>query len=220
MPTTLNLNINESYSRIGTNVRTLAGMLRAQRDLLAQRGLDIGKEAMEGLNAFAAHLDKVTPDLIKSMTELDQLRELARTTQVTSSGMDVDQVLSDVIDTVITLTKAERGYIVLKNPETEELEFKFARNMRQADLTEDELIVSRTVVARVAESGQAIVSTNAQEDPRFAGSLSIAGYMLRSILCVPLIRKGLVIGVIYADNRLHQGIFGAHEEQLVSAFAN
>lgn len=210
----------QAYQKVIRQVRDLGGMLRAQRELLGQRGLDVGREPLEGMNQLAESLDKLAVPLEKLRTELDQLRELARTTQVTGSTMALDQVLSDVIDTVISLTHAERGYIVLKNPKTGDLEFQIARNMEQTDLGEDELIVSRTIVTKVSESGQSVITTNAQEDPRFAGSMSIAGYSLRSILCVPLKRKGQVTGVIYADNRLHQGIFGTHEGQLVSAFAN
>jgi PAS domain S-box-containing protein len=151
---------------------------------------------------------------------VQQLRELARTTEVINSSLDLDLVLNDVIDTVIQLTKAERGYIVLKDPETGILEFRVARNVQQNDLGKDEFIVSRTIVERVAFQGEPIVTSNAELDTRFSDSDSIANYMLRSILCVPLKLKGEVKGVIYADNRMRPGIFSEREQRLVNAFAN
>jgi len=51
------------------------------------------------------------------------------------------------------------------------------------------------------------LTTNAQEDPRFEGQLSIAAFQLRSILCAPLQIKNQLIGVIYVDNRARSGIF-------------
>ena len=47
-----------------------------------------------------------------------------------------------------------------------------------------------------------MLTTNAQEDPRFIGQESIIAHNLRSILCVPLKVKDELTGVIYADNRV------------------
>jgi adenylate cyclase len=121
---------------------------------------------------------------------------------------------------VIALTGAERGYVVLKDPDTGELVFRVARDDRQRKLAESEFVVSRTVVQQVAEQGELIVTTNATEETGFSTVDSIVGFMLRSILCVPLIRKDEVIGVIYADNRHKQSLFGERETRLVMAFAN
>ena len=42
----------------------------------------------------------------------------------------------------------------------------------------------------------------------------------RSIICIPLIHKGLVTGVLYADNRQEADLFGEREAALLVAFAN
>ena len=64
------------------------------------------------------------------------------------------------------------------------------------------------------------MTTNAKEDPRFNGTELIVAYKLRSILCVPLMVKSYLIGVIYTDNRLQAGIFSDPEKDLITAFAN
>ncbi|MFN8383673.1 MAG: GAF domain-containing protein [Anaerolineales bacterium] len=79
--------------------------------------------------------------------------------------------------------------------------------------------VSRTVVQRVIDTGEAIVTTNAQEDQRFLGQESIVAFNLRSILCVPLKVKNEPIGVIYADNCIRTGIFAETERDLLAAFS-
>ena len=70
------------------------------------------------------------------------------------------------------------------------------------------------------ESGEPVLTTNAQSDQRFSQQNSIIAMNLRSILCVPLKVKNELIGVIYADNRIHTGIFTEHERDLLAAFAN
>ena len=73
---------------------------------------------------------------------------------------------------------------------------------------------------RVIDGGEAILTTNAREDPRFGGQESIIAFNLRSILCVPLMVKTNIIGVIYTDNRIRTGIFSESERDLLTAFAN
>jgi PAS domain S-box-containing protein len=72
----------------------------------------------------------------------------------------------------------------------------------------------------VIDTGESVVTTNAQEDKRFVGQESIVAFNLRSILCVPLKVKNDLIGVIYADNRIRTGIFAETEKELLEAFAN
>ncbi|MEL7235409.1 MAG: GAF domain-containing protein, partial [Chloroflexota bacterium] len=115
-----------------------------------------------------------------------QLRALADTTALIASTLDVDEVLNQVMDTVVRLTGAERGYIVLKNKETGEMEFRVARGMAQEQLDQSEFIVSRTIVNRVTETAKPVLTDNASADPRFQEQKSIVGFALRSILAVPL----------------------------------
>lgn len=211
----------DAIKRVAKVVSEMTAVLRSQRDMLiSQRNLTLPAEPLDNLQKFGDDLNQLLTRLTDNQVELQQLRELARTTEVINSTIDLDRVLNDVIDTVITLTGAERGYIVLKDPQTGDLEFRVARKLAQSDLRSDEFIVSRTVVDKVACEGEPIVTMNAQEDSRFQGADSVFDYMLRSILCVPLKFKNQVTGVIYMDNRWRQGLFGQREQRVVYAFAN
>ena len=137
-----------------------------------------------------------------------------------NSTLEVSEVLNRVMDKVIDITGAERGYVVLRDEETERLEFMVARNLDRETLNQQSFQVSRTIVNHVAESGDPVVTTNAQADPRFQAQESVVSYSLRSILCVPLRVRGQVIGVMYADNRIKSGLFGERELNLLIAFAN
>jgi signal transduction histidine kinase len=78
--------------------------------------------------------------------------------------------------------------------------------------------ISRTVVQSVVESGEGVVTTDAQTDPRFASQESVIIYSLRSILCAPLLVRGKIIGVIYVDNRARSNLFTEDDLELLSAF--
>lgn len=152
--------------------------------------------------------------------ERRQLRALRDVGAVINSSLDVDVVLEKVMDAIIRLTKAERG-MLLRFDEQGELRVNVARNMDRMTLdSEASAEISRSIVRRVAETGEPIVTLNAQEDDRFAQMQSIVSYRLRSILCVPLRAKGKIIGVIYADNRIASGLFSDRDRDTLASFAD
>ena len=151
--------------------------------------------------------------------ERRKLLALANTTQAVNSSLELDEVLRLVMDTIIRLTEAERGFLMLRDAEGE-MVTRVARNWEQESINPGEFAISRTIIQRVIDSGVPVLTTNAQEDPRFGGQQSIVAYNLRSILCVPLKAKTEIIGVIYADNRIRSGIFREAERDLLTVFAN
>ena len=147
------------------------------------------------------------------------LEALANIGQVINSTLEVDEVLQIVMDTIIRLMGAERGFLMLRD-ERGEMVTRIARNWEQESINQNEFAISRTVVQRVINGGEAVLTTNAREDPRFGGQESIIAFNLRSILCVPLSVKSELIGVIYTDNRIRTGIFSESDRDLLLAFAN
>jgi PAS domain S-box-containing protein len=124
------------------------------------------------------------------------------------------------MDRIIELTGAERGFLMLHDEDSGELEVKVARNVDRETIRSTSFQVSRTVVDQVAREGMPVVTTNAQTDPRFAAQESIVAYSLRSILCVPLRVRDRVTGVMYADNRIKTGLFSDRDRDMLAAFAN
>ena len=152
--------------------------------------------------------------------EREALRALYEVGQAVNSTLDVDAVLNQVMDHIIELTGAERGFLMLRDEDTGGLEFRVARNVERETITSASFEVSRTIIDKVATEGTPVVTTNAQADPRFATQDSIVAYSLRSILCVPLRARDRTTGVIYADNRIKTGLFSDHHKDLLAAFAN
>jgi putative nucleotidyltransferase with HDIG domain len=148
-----------------------------------------------------------------------QVGALVGVGSVINSSLGLKRVLEEVMDRLILLMNAERGFLMLREP-SGELKVRIARGIDNVNLNEDAFAISNTIVRRVAESGETVLTTNAQEDPRFGEQFSVAVYHLLSILCAPLKIKDDLIGVIYVDNRAHTGIFRTEDLALISAFAN
>ena len=144
------------------------------------------------------------------------LYELARDL---SSSLELDVVLSKVMDRVITLMKAARGFIVLVDPDTNVMSVQMSSG--EADEAKArQFLGSKSVIERVVRSGEAVVSTDASLDDRFKGQQSVIMQNLRSIIAVPLVTKDKVIGAVYVDNPFRAAIFEEKDKEFLQAIAD
>lgn len=203
---------NKQLKELSRQVLSLRNQIRDSRG-------NISDDTLSRLSHLATHLDNISKQVERHEEERKDLRALADIGRIVNSSLELNDVLRIVMDTIIRLTDAERGFLMLRD-DSGELSIRVARNWEQEFVDSSEFAISRTVINRVAEQNKPIVTTNAQEDPRFGGQASIIAYNLRSILCVPLKVKDEITGVIYADNRIRTGIFTETERDLLAAFAN
>lgn len=152
------------------------------------------------------------------LQEAERLALLFRISQTFNSSLDFDQVLNLVMDEVIAATRAERGFLMLGGSE-EGLSFRAARGLDQNTIDEPESQVSMGVIERVAREKRPMLTSNAQDEDWLSDRKSVAVLGLRSVLCVPLLLKGVTQGVIYVDNRIQAGIFNQADLELMRAIA-
>jgi adenylate cyclase len=136
-----------------------------------------------------------------------------------TSTLNLDEVLSKVMDRVIELMHASRGFVVLVEPATGELRVRMARGETSATEAR-EFLGSRTVVEAVIRGGKPVLSTDASLDDRFKGQQSVILHNLRSIIAVPLNVKGTVIGAVYVDNPFKSGIFEEPDKDFLQAIGD
>lgn len=154
--------------------------------------------------------DTMDRDLLEHILEVS--RRMAETRALTP-------LLNYVMDEAITLAGAERGYVVLVEPDgTLDFHVKRGKDGRELDDADDQ--ISKSVLNQVVETGQPLVLRDAMSDPRFRGATSVAMLKLRSIMCVPLIARGDAIGAIYVENRSVQGRFNNDDLPPLTLFAN
>ena len=177
--------IQTQLKGLKTRADEVKTLLEQQQQLLRRRGINLPASAIDRLWTVRSSIDKISVALVDTHMQLQQLRRLADTTALVNSAQETDQVLNQVMDTVIQLTQAERGYIVLKNRETGELEFTVARGLSAEETAAGGRIVSWSVINLVAESGEPLLTVDAGADDKFSHSESIAGFSLLSILAVP-----------------------------------
>ncbi len=210
--TIINISLDEQVSHLGEMVDQVIETLKPHRQALPAGALD-------NLIQLSRKIKQVSGKIAQNEAERQDLLALAEISQVVNSSLELNAVLEIVMDTIVRLTGAERGFLMLRD-QSGELETRIARNWEQESIHPSEFAVSRTIMDRVVSERQAILTTNAQEDPRFGGRQSVIAYSLRSILCVPMFVKERLTGLIYADNRIREGLFTEAELNLLNAFAN
>jgi transcriptional regulator with GAF, ATPase, and Fis domain len=148
---------------------------------------------------------------------LELNKEMARATR--------PETLPDrVLDAAIELAGAERGFLIERRPVAEGAEPDWdvvaARNFDRENVRKGLRKVSRSITARVLESGEAFRSDDAVNDEAIEPRASVAELKLRSVLCVPLRVGDEVSGCLYVDNRFAHGQFDAGTQELLEAFAD
>lgn len=210
---TLALDLDLQISRLSQ----MADQIRVE---LERDKKGIPQSAVSGLMQLTGSLNRLQRQISRREDEFHNLQALADIGQVVNSSLELSEVLRIVMDTIVRLTGAERGFLMLRDESSGQLTIRVARNWEQESINESEFAISRTIINRVVSEGRPVLTTNAQEDPRFGGQESIVLHHLRSILCVPLKVKDEITGALYADNRIRSGIFTEAERDLLVAFSN
>ncbi len=214
-------------SRSATDFHTVQRQFQDTYSLLIRT---VGKLSSAGDSKLSAPIQEIN-NLAQTLEKLEQtvtahargqqnqLAELMRIGRAINSSLGLKRVLEEVMDSLIKLMRAERGFLMLRESDGELL-VQVARGIARSDLDKDDFAFSKTVVQNAVELRQPVLTTNAQDDPRFAGQASVMGFHFRSILCAPLKIKDDLIGVIYVDNRALTEVFQEEDKELISAFAD
>ncbi|MDL1899931.1 GAF domain-containing protein [Anaerolineae bacterium CFX9] len=208
----------EALANTAHEGRQLETILSRLMQVLTENGFQIAVDIVGLTHTIHTQVDSAYKQFKSMADQLIQLERLLRTFTLITSSLELDRVLEEVMDTVISLTGAERAYLMLRDKKTGELTISVARNWDRESLADSDAVFSRSVVQRALSEGQAVITTNAATDDRFQNVASIVSNQLRSILCIPLIMRGDTVGVLYADNRISQDIFRAEEIPLLTAF--
>jgi serine/threonine-protein kinase PknK len=129
-------------------------------------------------------------------------------------------LLVQVLDALVLWTGVERGLMLLSAPGGR-LQARVGRNISRSDLVGHQLELSHSLAARALEQGEPIVAVDASGELDSVHE-SVHALKLRSVLAVPLLARGSALGVVYLDDRIRRGAFGAKElawVRLVAAVA-
>ncbi|OGS46285.1 MAG: hypothetical protein A2539_02870 [Elusimicrobia bacterium RIFOXYD2_FULL_34_15] len=138
-----------------------------------------------------------------------------------SSTLHLDKVLERILDELIKLIGVEAGSILLINSESHQLDFKVAKGEKSGIIKDlnIKIKIDEGIVGVAVQTGKVVVSNNVQDDTRFKKDIDwLTGFVTKSIIAVPIVMKGKVLGAIELINK-RSGDFAEKDTEFVSAIA-
>jgi transcriptional regulator with GAF, ATPase, and Fis domain len=148
---------------------------------------------------------------------LDALSQLQQFSAKLMAQEKLPDILGELMDAVVDLTGASKGFLVLfedGNPS-----IKVARNIHRENLSKAVSELSDSIVARVVETKKPLIVSDAMNDQSFSSAESVINLQLSSVMCVPLLERGNLLGLIYLGNDNISGLFQSHTLNLLVIFA-
>lgn len=154
----------------------------------------------EGSRVLDFGFDSAAPPTAWLARARSNLQLMYRTAMAVSHTLDIDQLLSRILQWIFDWVEADRGCVMLYNPDLRSLE-PAARRNRQG-INDEKMSISKTILDYVIEHNEGVLTSDAREDNRWnpAGSILQAGVC--EAICVPMQGRYNTVGVIYIDTSI------------------
>jgi len=149
---------------------------------------------------------------------LGAYREIVSFSERLMRSNSLDELLTSLMDSVIDLSGADKGFLILFDNGSPSV--KVARNIEQEDLDDALAELSDSIIEKVIKEKQALIVSDALNDAQFSSSRSIMNLKICSVLCVPLLEDGQLLGLIYLGNNRFTHLFDAAILSGVTVFAS
>jgi PAS domain S-box-containing protein len=150
-----------------------------------------------------AHLQRELEDRVKELTSL--------------YGTNVERVLNRIVEAAVAVSGAEEGYLLLVDRQTAEFYLRAALNLGESFATGFRLRTDDSIAGRVVHTGQPVMYNFLDDSQRFKVK---TGYLVKSLINVPLCTKDGVIGVLGVDNKHSPKIFSRTDLDLLTSLAD
>jgi HD-GYP domain-containing protein (c-di-GMP phosphodiesterase class II) len=175
-------------------------------------------------------VERKIPDLVQTRTDeplVTQVKDtiseqrfqaIIRINQAIGGDLELKTVFEKILEEIFLVFRPERGAIMALNEETGKLDIVCSRTRAESNGL-DNLLISRSILDRVLEQSVGLLIDDATTDDRFSLSESICLTKLRSALCVPLVQRKEVVGIIYLDALSQVKAFSEADLELLMTIA-
>jgi diguanylate cyclase (GGDEF)-like protein len=148
--------------------------------------------------------------------ELDILRKVGK---ILASELEIEKILSIIIDSCRELISAEAWSILLIDPKADKLVFSRILGQKTNGLQDIKLEIGQGIAGKVFETKKARIVNDVSKDGDFyAGIDQFTGFKTKSILCIPLASRGKLLGVIEIINKINDLPFTKDDLQKIETY--
>jgi len=146
---------------------------------------------------------------------------LLKANRILSSTLDINEVLKSVLEFATQVVQADASSLLLLDEKTNELYFNVALGEAKESVKELRLKVGEGIAGWVAQHRKPLIVNDVSKDKRFTQKIDKSTkFVTKSILAVPLITKGKMVGVVEAINKKDQKEFTESNREAFEVFAN
>lgn len=177
--------------------------------------------------AHLSDVDRVLDDVREHLTktretdevfELRALQLLLEVTKSLHSQHDIRQLITLILDSALSFAEADRAFLMMLEDD-ETLRFKMGRSYEGAYLTEDDFMISSSVVHETLSGLKPVIVIDAKDDPHYKDRQSIVNLALRTVMAAPLNYQDQVLGLIYVDSKRPLSRYSRHHLNVLSSLA-
>ncbi|MEC7241861.1 MAG: sigma 54-interacting transcriptional regulator [Myxococcota bacterium] len=164
----------------------------------------------EGEPSAQASAKDLAPEL-----QVDALARLVAFSETLMEEATTDKLFAALLKQVVELTEAEKGFVIVLQDGNRHLASSHNVNKGDLDLSR----ISDSIVDRVVDGRKPLIVSDAMRDQRFGKAKSVVDLQLSSVMCVPMIHRSELLGVIYLGNDSVKNLFDEGTLALLQVFA-
>ena len=193
---------------------TVNGRRRHKHRLVQDDRVRIGPYEIQ----FSLFDEPVTDDTAaQTIAELNSYKKLFEFAKKLMETYELPSLLNQLMDVVVQISNADKGFIVLM--ESGEPVVKVARNLRRETIADAIHHLSDAIVSKVVKERQPVIISDALNDEQFKNSMSVMNLKLTSVMCVPLLERGKLLGMLYVGNDNVAQLFDDASLEILTIFA-
>ncbi len=182
-------------------------------------GSPLADEDWVSLGGLLAQFELLSESDVAALA-LERSRRLQTSVEMQEEILGVREpkaLLERLLQSVLSLTGAERGFVLLIGPDGK-LQAEVAAGFASAPL-DGRFEGSLGAIERVLATGESVVASNAANDSFLAGRPSVLELGIETLVCVPLSSEDRRIGLLYVDGRKQGGVFTDLDVEILEALA-
>ncbi len=192
------------------------GKKRSKHKLSHDERLTIGS-----IDLRFAMVDEAPPveaEAANTVADLDAYTKLFEFSDRLMHVRDLTELLDALMDAVIEITNADKGFLILL--EGENLDVKVARNLNRENIADAVSQLSDSIIAKVVRSRKPVIVSDAMSDDEFGSAKSVMHLKVSSVICVPLLDRGRLLGLIYVGNDSIRDLFQDQTLRVLTVFSS
>lgn len=152
---------------------------------------------------------------LKNDSGKQYLRVLEQINDIILKVEDYKKASKFILSVAMKIVDTNRGFIVVKDPTIGSI-MPFVSEISSNEFAESS--PSMLVAKYAIDKSETIIVADPMLDERFMGmSESIVSGIIKSVICLPLIKNGVCLGAIYMDNTMHKKNFSAGDREFIEA---